>query len=1570
MKVASKNECSVPFNTSVLDAPIVSLPLEVRSKILDSSAVNNDDIEKETFPKGSAPKSQQLRYIPGAIVEALWGDGLDAKYPDWYLAKVVSFNQKVGTLHLRYDDGSVDDAVPLSRVRIKGDHIISNVTKPLSISDNKRRDSTHSSDCTSQTLKVQVREENEGEKLIKKRKLETVKRKGNCEAKNVKKQHTCPNCTRIFRSRYVLNRHLTHCNGGETYGIKYTAFSDSSIEKNEFGKNKPLNETGHESLSSPKLPPLDSHSSALSRNCNAKREPGKIKNTFSTPQRRSARQAMKVVKELEKAEEAKRMKCVKALQDSKIALENAISNAVRAQNSVSRLISSLENQGKNKNEKDTITIAPAPVQRVKRKRGRPKKLSSSSSSTKTILNEEKEKRKRIKPTFSNNNSNNVLESIKNGIVKVRKRKKSLIASKKNVKATKSNTLKKRKKSNVKKILNENENETLTCKEENWEGDSPTWITRWMEGWWRPSAWMKGCGEMTPQQIAFEIVSSFDVVLDAKNLLHSEYVSFVIQSLFLNWLCHSNCLRSALDLSKWTSHQLFPNLLTERKDDEVVTNRREANGHIWFSPSGEMVKATALSMAHIYTQRVWEYIFEIQSSAYLNSTMVMTNPSQENFVLELCSNGTGHLAFVPDTTGSSCFERTGYAKKRLRRSGNAAASSIRHSQLLAQLRAGTAGPLTLVKCEWLGVKEKKDIDYSDDNSNTKNGKNHFNLNQSAGFGENNYIMNRTKSITNQKYVSSFFSSVKSFNAKNPFGESFKERGKSLHFRPFSILVKKLRCNLQPTYSELRNEKREKKRVDALKSNSLISQSRSLFQQNKNFVDTLYGFGTRLSEKSKIMNSTIVKLLNWTLANGLHPHLYLPKLEETKGLPGLPDRKLGWNEFRKLIRLRNLKYFPEQKYYKMHNKSYETIRKKKMSSSTNDRRGEGVLCSSIPSPSPSKKISSSHYSLSYSSSSSLEGKNTNRNENKNSKGKDGNTCKKVKSKMKRRNSMRKKLKKSLVGGTPVMNISKAASDANNSITGESEAFAIAKSEREHVRRATMRKMGIPDSQPFAVWVNPDATFLCDFHSHLANSEIIGLLGGQWIPEEERIVIEAAFPIRALDIGEDVHVNVEMDPASELQIRAVIAARKLRVVGWYHSHPTFQTDPSVRDIQNQMSYQSLFRDQRHSVEPFIGLIVGPYDLSLPAEQSNLQFFYTREEGPSGGAAGMPVHCVPGFTQYRQKENGNHKRNQEIDLYYWKLLGGQILEKNNVPEAILLENKKIVANLCEKAVELIKDPVLQFPLSSPLIPSSCLVTKHSVNDEAVNDAIPMNNNVVTNSLPANDVTVGLPPVPFRTKPEATGALLQLTTKFEGAKSLKASDPMNLNVHSNVIFGKLVSQDAKLKESDPIVTNGIVTNVSSGKEDILYCSDGKRKRGIDSEILGPQNKKTKSNIHSTELLQQLHLFQLNSNQVNKFNSNPSPSVVQPSPPQHMIEIQRNHAETMYLLNKLRRLRARRKKNEKKMEKSAIEIDFKDIEFIHSVISASNKSKKMNEKCKNCALSDDDYLKFENYCKQRLYNLR
>ena len=45
----------------------------------------------------------------------------------------------------------------------------------------------------------------------------------------------------------------------------------------------------------------------------------------------------------------------------------------------------------------------------------------------------------------------------------------------------------------------------------------------------------------------------------------------------------------------------------------------------------------------------------------------------------------------------------------------------------------------------------------------------------------------------------------------------------------------------------------------------------------------------------------------------------------------------------------------------------------------------------------------------------------------------------------------------------------------------------------------------------------------------------------------------------------VKVSQTEASE-----EINRQGLQVVGWYHSHPTFPPNPSVRDIETQHSFQ----------------------------------------------------------------------------------------------------------------------------------------------------------------------------------------------------------------------------------------------------------------------------------------------------------------------------------------------------------------------------------------------------------------
>jgi proteasome lid subunit RPN8/RPN11 len=123
----------------------------------------------------------------------------------------------------------------------------------------------------------------------------------------------------------------------------------------------------------------------------------------------------------------------------------------------------------------------------------------------------------------------------------------------------------------------------------------------------------------------------------------------------------------------------------------------------------------------------------------------------------------------------------------------------------------------------------------------------------------------------------------------------------------------------------------------------------------------------------------------------------------------------------------------------------------------------------------------------------------------------------------------------------------------------------------------------SPPFSVSATTSSMLLMDFHSHLAHTEVIGLLGGSWDAKTNSLAIKAVYPCRSTS----TEVQCEMDPESEMEARKAFADKGMVVVGWYHSHPTFVTYPSIRDIENQAAYQELFREKEGEgfVEPFVG-------------------------------------------------------------------------------------------------------------------------------------------------------------------------------------------------------------------------------------------------------------------------------------------------------------------------------------------------------------------------------------------------
>ena len=141
-----------------------------------------------------------------------------------------------------------------------------------------------------------------------------------------------------------------------------------------------------------------------------------------------------------------------------------------------------------------------------------------------------------------------------------------------------------------------------------------------------------------------------------------------------------------------------------------------------------------------------------------------------------------------------------------------------------------------------------------------------------------------------------------------------------------------------------------------------------------------------------------------------------------------------------------------------------------------------------------------------------------------------------------------------------------------------------------------------QPFDVSVRSSVHFLADLHAHLSTAEVMGFLAGTWDPTA-KIDVVAAYPGKSLEEGS---TECEMDPCVEVMLKERIQSEGLQVVGWYHSHPTFEPIPSMCDVDTQTNYQALFRDARSGEDPFIALIVSPYDARLPSARSQMHWFH----------------------------------------------------------------------------------------------------------------------------------------------------------------------------------------------------------------------------------------------------------------------------------------------------------------------------------------------------------------------------
>uniref|UniRef100_A0A8C3TBZ2 Myb-like, SWIRM and MPN domain-containing protein 1 n=1 Tax=Chelydra serpentina TaxID=8475 RepID=A0A8C3TBZ2_CHESE len=136
---------------------------------------------------------------------------------------------------------------------------------------------------------------------------------------------------------------------------------------------------------------------------------------------------------------------------------------------------------------------------------------------------------------------------------------------------------------------------------------------------------------------------------------------------------------------------------------------------------------------------------------------------------------------------------------------------------------------------------------------------------------------------------------------------------------------------------------------------------------------------------------------------------------------------------------------------------------------------------------------------------------------------------------------------------------------------------------------------------------------FHAHVSMAEVIGLLGGRYSEADRIVEICAAEPCNSLSTG----LQCEMDPVSQTQASETLAVRGYSVIGWYHSHPAFDPNPSIRDIDTQAKYQSYFS---RGGAMFIGMIISPYNRNNPLPYSQITCLVISDEISSDGSYRLP--------------------------------------------------------------------------------------------------------------------------------------------------------------------------------------------------------------------------------------------------------------------------------------------------------------------------------------------------------------
>uniref|UniRef100_H2Y6K8 MPN domain-containing protein n=1 Tax=Ciona savignyi TaxID=51511 RepID=H2Y6K8_CIOSA len=93
-------------------------------------------------------------------------------------------------------------------------------------------------------------------------------------------------------------------------------------------------------------------------------------------------------------------------------------------------------------------------------------------------------------------------------------------------------------------------------------------------------------------------------------------------------------------------------------------------------------------------------------------------------------------------------------------------------------------------------------------------------------------------------------------------------------------------------------------------------------------------------------------------------------------------------------------------------------------------------------------------------------------------------------------------------------------------------------------------------------------------------------------------------------------------EQEISQNLMRRNLTRVGWYHSHPTSQSEPTIRDIDVQHEMQATMA----ATHPAIGLICSPFDVRDASRTESVYSAFWVAQPPEAAEQwyGVPMRLV----------------------------------------------------------------------------------------------------------------------------------------------------------------------------------------------------------------------------------------------------------------------------------------------------------------------------------------------------------